>query len=50
VHAHGGAIQAGIPNVERVIVPGASHFVHLERPEAFNEMVARFLEPMRSAR
>lgn len=43
VHAHCGAIQAGILNARRIVVPGASHFVHLERPAEFNQLVTRFL-------
>jgi acetyl esterase/lipase len=43
VHAHCGAIQAGIANSRRIVVPGASHFVHLERPAEFNQLVTRFL-------
>jgi 3-oxoadipate enol-lactonase len=43
VHAHCGAIQAGISNSQRIVAPGASHFVHMERPAEFNELVTRFL-------
>jgi len=43
VQAHGGAIQAGIPNSQRTVVPGAGHFVHFELPDEFNRMVGRFL-------
>jgi len=43
VHAHCGAIQAGITNVHRIVFRGASHFVHLERPAEFNQLVKRFL-------
>jgi pimeloyl-ACP methyl ester carboxylesterase len=43
VHAHCGAIQAGIPNSRRIVVPGAGHFVHLELPDEFNQLVTRFL-------
>jgi acetyl esterase/lipase len=42
VHAHCGAIQAGIPSAQRIVVPGAGHFVHLERPLEFNQLVTRF--------
>jgi pimeloyl-ACP methyl ester carboxylesterase len=43
VHAHGGAIEAGIPNAERVIVAGAGHLVPLEQPDRFNTTVLDFL-------
>jgi pimeloyl-ACP methyl ester carboxylesterase len=43
VHAHCGAIQAGVPDSQRIVVRGASHFVHLELPDEFNQLVARFL-------
>jgi len=44
VHAHSGAIEAGIPNARRIIISGAGHLVPLERPEAFNEQVLQFLK------
>jgi pimeloyl-ACP methyl ester carboxylesterase len=28
---------------ERVVVPGAGHFVHVEQPEAFNSAVRAFV-------
>ncbi len=43
VHAHGGAIQAGVSNAQRIVVPGSAHFVHFELPFEFNQIVARFL-------
>lgn len=43
VHAHCGAIQAGILNSQRLVVPGASHFVHLEISDEFDRLVTRFL-------
>jgi len=43
VHAHCGAIQAGVPFARRVVAAGAGHLVHLERPAEFNAIVARFL-------
>ena len=43
VHAHSGALQAGIGRAQRVVISGAGHFVHLERPEEFNRLVASFL-------
>jgi pimeloyl-ACP methyl ester carboxylesterase/dienelactone hydrolase len=49
VHAHVGAIAAGIPGARRVVVERAGHLVHLERPEAFNESVLSFLRPAEEA-
>ena len=43
VHAHSGALQAGIPNSRRIVVRGAGHFVHLELPDEFNRIVASFM-------
>jgi 3-oxoadipate enol-lactonase len=36
VHAHCGAIEAGIAGARRVVLPGAGHLPHLEVPYAFN--------------
>ncbi len=44
VHAHAGAIDAGIAGAQRVIVSGSGHLVPLEQPEAFNAEIARFLQ------
>jgi len=43
VHAHAGAISAGIPGAQRVVVSGAGHLVPLEQPEAFNALAQDFL-------
>jgi tetratricopeptide (TPR) repeat protein len=43
VHAHGGALEAGIPGARRVIIPGAGHLVPMESPEEFNSAVLGFL-------
>ncbi len=43
VHAHCGAIQAGIAHARRIIVRGAGHLVFLEKPDEFNKIVADFL-------
>ena len=43
VHAHAGAIQAGIPGAKRDILPGAGHLVPLEQAKRFNVKVADFL-------
>lgn len=44
VHAHSGAINAGIPNSRRLIVPDAGHLIPLERPDAFNRLVSAYLK------
>jgi 3-oxoadipate enol-lactonase len=43
VHAHIGAIQAGIAGAKRVVIPKAGHLVYLERPDEFNQVVLGFL-------
>jgi pimeloyl-ACP methyl ester carboxylesterase len=43
VHAHAGAIEAGIPNATRLVVSHAGHLVHFEQPEAFNRIALEFL-------
>ena len=43
VHAHAGAIQAGIAGAKRVVIPDAGHLVYLERPKSFNDIVLEFL-------
>jgi pimeloyl-ACP methyl ester carboxylesterase len=43
VHAHMGAIEAGIAGARRVVLEGAGHLGYLEQPEAFNAEVREFL-------
>jgi 3-oxoadipate enol-lactonase len=43
VHAHAGAIQAGIAGSKRVVVRDAGHLVHMEQPDEFNRLVLEFL-------
>jgi len=43
VHAHGGAIQAGIAGARRVVVRHAGHLVHMEQPDEFNRLALEFL-------
>jgi 3-oxoadipate enol-lactonase len=43
VHAHSGAIQAGIQGSKRMIIAGAGHLPYIERPEEFNSIVLEFL-------
>ena len=37
------ALAYGIPNAERVVVPGGGHSVMLQQPERFNGEIKRFL-------
>jgi len=43
VHAHAGAINAGILHSKRVVVPKSGHLIPLEQPETFNQNVLEFL-------
>jgi pimeloyl-ACP methyl ester carboxylesterase len=43
VHAHAGAINAGILQSRRLIVPGSGHLIPLEKPVLFNERVMEFI-------
>jgi pimeloyl-ACP methyl ester carboxylesterase len=43
VHAHSGAIEAGVPGATRVVLSGSGHLPHLEVPEEFNRIVHEFL-------
>jgi pimeloyl-ACP methyl ester carboxylesterase len=45
VHALGGVLQVEIQGSKRVLIDGAAHLVHLERPDAFNALVLDFLRP-----
>jgi pimeloyl-ACP methyl ester carboxylesterase len=42
VHAHCGAIEAGIPLAERDIIKGDGHLIQLEDPKLFTERLTRF--------
>lgn len=44
VHAHAGAIEAGISNARRIVVEGTGHLMYLEKPEEFSRTVIQFLE------
>jgi 3-oxoadipate enol-lactonase len=44
VHAHAGAIEAGIPGSKRVVFTEAGHLMYLEKPEEFNRAVITFIE------
>lgn len=43
VHAHAGAIEAGIPNARRVIVEGTGHLMYLEKPDEVSRLVISFI-------
>lgn len=43
VHAHCGAIQAGITAAKRVVMSKAGHLPFIERPDEFNRLVLDFL-------
>jgi 3-oxoadipate enol-lactonase len=43
VHAHAGAIEAGIAGARRIVVSGSGHLPQLERPQEFNEILLEFL-------
>lgn len=47
VHAHAGAIQAGIGTAQRVIMKDAGHLPYLEQPGEFNRIVLDFLSQLR---
>jgi 3-oxoadipate enol-lactonase len=44
VHAHAGAIEAGIGGSKRMIVNDSGHLMYLERPEEFSRVVISFIE------
>ncbi len=46
VHAHSGAIEAGIPNAKRVIISQSGHLIPFEQPKAFNAAVFKFLNSL----
>jgi len=47
VHAHVGAIQAGIAGSKRVVLNRSGHLPQVEVPDAFNEVVLGFLNNIR---
>ncbi len=47
VHAHAGAIEAGIPNAKRIIIKNSGHLVPVEQPEEFNKRVLEFLKDIK---
>jgi len=44
VHAHAGAIEAGIPRAHRVVMEGVGHLLYLEKPSEFAYLAIAFLE------
>ena len=36
-------LAAGIPEANQVVIPGATHLIHMDRPEEFNRAVLEFL-------
>ena len=44
VHAHAGAIEAGISGARRVVMSGVGHIMYLEKPAEFSRLVIDFLE------
>ncbi|KPJ59240.1 MAG: hypothetical protein AMJ46_11970 [Latescibacteria bacterium DG_63] len=44
IHAHAGAIEAGIFDAWRVVIAGCGHLVHMEAPTVFNGLVLDFLK------
>ena len=46
VHAHAGAIDAGIANSTRQIIPKSGHLIPIEQPGLFNAAVVDFLEEL----
>jgi len=44
VHAHAGAIEAGIPGSKRVVVTDAGHLMYVEKPEEFGRVVITFID------
>jgi pimeloyl-ACP methyl ester carboxylesterase len=44
VHAHAGAIEAGIPRARREVVHDVGHLMYLEKPAEFSRIVIQFLE------
>lgn len=49
VHAHSGAIEAGIPNARRIVVEGTGHIMYLEKPAEFCRLVFAFIRLNTSA-
>ena len=44
LHAHAGAIEAGLPDARRVVISDVGHLMYLEKPAEFARIVIDFLE------
>jgi pimeloyl-ACP methyl ester carboxylesterase len=44
VHAHAGAIEAGIPGSRRIVLRDAGHLMYLEIADVFSRTVNDFLD------
>jgi len=44
VHAHAGAVEAGIARSRRVVVSNVGHLIYLEKPAEFSNIVIDFIE------
>src|ERR1700694_5170510 len=44
VHAHAGAIEAGIPGARRLVLEDVGHLMYLEKPAEFSRLVIGFIE------
>jgi 3-oxoadipate enol-lactonase len=47
VHAHAGAIEAGIHGAKRVVISDAGHLMYMEKPAEFSQQVIGFIESNR---
>jgi 3-oxoadipate enol-lactonase len=47
VHAHAGAIEAGIPGSKRVVISDAGHLMYMEHPAEFSRKVISFIQSNR---
>jgi len=47
VHAHAGAIEAGISNARRIVIEGVGHIMYLEKPQEFARLVISFIKQSR---
>jgi pimeloyl-ACP methyl ester carboxylesterase len=45
VHAHAGALEAGIHGARRIVLPGAGHLAQLDKPEELGREILLFLRP-----
>jgi 3-oxoadipate enol-lactonase len=48
VHAHAGAIEAGIPRAHRVVVKDVGHLMYVKKPAEFSRLVIGFIEQNKS--